>query len=733
MRRGRALGLLWAALLLLPSAVSLPPALPPGPFPHASPYEAAFTSVEDTRTDDDLLPEPDFFTVNQMMGVLVWLHRAELFPARGDVHVAQARLLWEAAESAYRGADQYYYVTESPATCIRIDVNAWALLATQRLANATGEPGMRERANQLGTMLRSAVDAGQHNGVERCRTTVPSQWPLTLLALFEHARLSNRPLVRDAALARLAIESSADPKVGWWREPGAFLDPTGFFLLTTNAQYLLVLQEAAQLQPSGPWAGLRDELAATLQDESLQATADGLLGHDLEAIAASSAPILAPPVAQVWLAHALHHQQRAAPASITVGDAPDRLLDSLLEVRWSEEGERFADEGGAVTFETVAVIAWLTSGPSVEEDTVTVDNARLQWVIPANRSFSYPALSTPVSRNFQLLNEWIYRFQMDTVGPYPAEVALPLSRLGPLRLDLAPSEYAPPPRLFISSNVVENRVSDPQSPLLYFTINNNVTNLPIRFIAYAPVEPLFSSVARDVRVVFISTSDEPLNIDLVLDVAVYNVTVRSARFNDEIVAPGNYRAQEVGAAEFLNARHIRLTFTDLLVAAGTSELLVSVEDTDRPVFTGSRRLSRDAGGEQEIRTTKVEGRDVYRLPRQGNGFVRVAVQDNAALREGGVTLVVQDSSGGRRVPMEPDAATPGWYVGRFPELESTAPVTAYVEAVDEQFNIAQSASFDVQTQPLLEQTEIVLLVFSGTLFAVAIVIYARMGRRRRAQ
>jgi hypothetical protein len=720
-----------AALLVLlfsPLASAAPP--PPitsggvnTPEAFASPHEIAFDAVDRIATADHRVPNElggsIHFTSDQMLAVMLEVHRATLFPSRAAEALAAAQEFWSAAEVAYNLGGKFYDSTlDSRSVCVPVEPNAWALQAADRLANATGRADVRARAADLAQTLNSALNSGLASGIERCDLP-PPLLPVPLWSLLLHYDVVRDGASRTTALNQLDREMLE-------RYEGGFHDGTGLYLAATNAQYLLVLQAAERASP-GKYASTRDEMA-TLLSERL-ATASGtslLLRNAVRRDGALVSQGAGDPLAQVWAAYALHGQ--ATGGSRPVPDAPQRLLQGLLDEAWSPDAGAFVLESGRPRANLNLLVALFTAGPSVTQ--VSAEGARVALVVPARAGFAYPDPSDPESAAYLISNEWTFRFALDPYGPTPQPVAVPVSRIGPVRHVFQPSPYAPLPQLQRAGDRVDATTEGRERPILRFNAVLQPVS-PFRLLDYAPVLPVASELQRDLRLFLVLNSSEPVLLDLLrVDVAVSNVTVESVRFNDALLDASGYTASDVSATEFLSTPHLRLELHGVMVRPDLSnELFVSYADLEQPQI-GEPVFSTDPNGVVPLKAGG-EAHNEYSVSTKGTTYVGARVTDNAAVKS--VSLVLSQGVGNvSTVTLVPSAADPTRYIGVLPPLPARKDVEVVVQAVDEHGTLARTGPFTVQAQPpFLQEGDPVLLVFSAVLFVGAIVVWAKMGRRRR--
>ncbi len=715
-----------AAAFLLPAVVAAPQAIPPGapgdPTAYPSPHEFAYAAVERLQTSQGLVPErsasTNFLTRDQMIAVVAHLHQADLFPHRAADHVERAEAVWDAAQTAWDPIAKFYDVTlASDSQCVQLETTAWALLAASRLDNATDRPEVQTRAADVAATLRDAVVLGRANGVNRCQfdAELPSQWPLPVWALLEYARTHGSAAARDAALARLRAEIAA-------RYEEAFLDLSGLYLVQMNAQYLLVLQEAAQHASPAEFGPRRDDLAAFLGAHALVEEPGLLLAYDVDA-ATLRALHFSDSIAQLWLAYALHNQVVLDPTSIPVEAAPQRLLAALVSRFAANDAGGFVDETGAVHAALNTLAAAFTLGPALAQ--ANADKPRLAFVVPAVPDFQYPNPGAPNAKDYYLRNSWDFRFTLDPQGPGAQSVLLPLPRLGPRVRPPASTPCSPSPALnLLGGAAVPSQTTGNVFPILQFPRAASTEPLEYRLTAYAPVYPVASANGEFLLVRLRSDAPTPFEIDnLRLELALDNVKVDGIRLNDQLLPRTSYELTDVTSTDYLPEAHERLELFGTTLRAGQNEIRILYTDIEKPVVE-SVEVSKDAAGRNLL---DLEG-DRYRLGPTGVAYVRARVADNAGLRS--VTLRLMEGNG-TDYDMERSPEDPDVYVARVPGIPQNAPTTFQIRAVDGQGNLNDTVLLKIQAEStLLQEGNLILLVFSGTLFVTAVVIYVKMGRRR---
>lgn len=702
----------------------------PDPVPasvtYASPHEAAWAAVERLRDADGRYLDREGsvpFVRDQMLSVLLLVYRASLFPADASLFLAQAREVWNATQPAYHAQDHFFDVTlTTPSVCVQLEANAWALWAALHLASATGEPSLRASADDLAATLDAALAPHPQGAVPRCPPGAdppPSQWPLPLLALLEHANQTGSMSSRDAAFNRLRSEIDA-------RFDQAFSDPSGLYLAAVNAQYLLVLQSAARISPD-EFASSRDALARFLVKNSLEASGDDFWVLNVKATgpgAGAQREGDPDPLAQLWTALALHNERRIAPTIVIPGDAPERLLESARARFWSPTGAGLAGADGAPILEPNALAALFTQGSRVLP--VSAEAPRLSIVVPSAANFVYPNLTSPEAGSYFVLNEWTFRFLLDAVAPLPQRVLVPADRLGPLRLGYPPTRYTPAPVLFSSGVVVGVTVSGTEFPILDFVAGPEARSTSYRLLAHAPVFPASAHVLKSIQVFLASEASVPLTLDaLTLDLAASDIRVTAVRFNDQPLASNAFEVRDVGATDFLETPHTRLELHHVEVRPhAQNELFVAYEDDVNPTL-GAPTLSRDPDAREPL----VAKDGVFRVGPRSKAYVRIEVRDNAALKS--VFLVAAAGANATETRMTPSPTESGIFTAPLPKLPPNQPVALRVRAVDQHDHANATAEFLVEAESsLFREGNVILLVFSATLFFTALGIYVKMGRRR---
>lgn len=693
-------------------------------------HEAAFGALETLETEAHWLPEiaggSVYFTRDQMLAVLARLHRAETFPNASQPILEHAGRIWDAAQVAWQETGRFYdVVLTSRANCIQLEANAWALWAADRLANATGRNDVRVRADLVAESLRSAVAQGSANGVRRCPAggePAAGQWPLPLLVLLWHAEATGSLASRDAAVERLRAEIDAH-----WT-PHGFRDPSGPHLLLTNAQYLLALQVGVRIGFGTEFESNRDTLADFLLNRTLSTESGHLVARSVETRDGRTFTFVGSvdPTAQAWAAAALHAQRKIRPLPAAGESVPERLLATLAAQHWGADGGGFRAGDGAVNTALNAYAALFTRSARVA--TSTAEPARLAFVVPAEPSFRYPPPGPGDAARFLLLNEWTYRFTLETNEPLPQTVLLPLRRVGPIELNFPPSKYSPAPQLSSAGQNVPATTVAGVHPLLQFVLDANAAPPLYRIDAYAPVRPVQSEAHRTLQVAVASNATGPLRIgSLTLELAFRNVTVSGVALNDKPLAANEVATTAVGATEFLPQPHVRLELRNVDLRPGPSNTItVSYSDPEAPRIH-SVWLGRDEVGSS---LEPVTPHQVYRAGPSASSYVRAEVSDNAALR--GVFLVTGQGPNQTETRMAAIPGEPRVYFAPLPVVPVGEPVPVSIRALDEHDNLELAPPFFIEAHSLFfREGNVVLLVFSGVLFFSAAAIYAKMVRRQR--
>lgn len=714
-------------LFVLPSATPewfpIPAGSAEDPTLYPSPHELAFAHVVAAATDAARFPERSgssvYFTRDQMAAVLAHLHRAELFPQGAGAEIARAQEIWDAAQTAYNPTTKFYDVTlDADALCINLEPNAWAMLATDRLANATGRPDIKTRVDEVAATLESAVSSGRANGVERCSER-PSHWPFPLWSLFERARLAGDATALSVATARLRSELAAH------FEAEAFSDDPGFFFLAeSNAIYLLVLQSATRQASASEFQAKRDALAAFLANEALRPDGDELVVYTVEKSDEAFQPTQpAEPPAYLWLAYALHQQDLQAPSTVTLKDAPERILSSLLDRAWSYDQGGLVDGTGRANFLLSSLLATFTDGPAVTG--VSSESPRLTIVVPSDGDFTYLRPHEETALRYHFSNQWVFRFTLEPRGPPAQTVRLPLDRLGPLHLGHPESPYTPLPDLERSTDVAASVHGGLHPALDFFAPLAGPETY--RLTAYAPIFAESSSNHDRLSVRFLANASSPITVGLLrAELEMWNITVESVRFDGDLLAPGAFDLK-TGATEAIEEPHLRLELRDLTFPPQrVVDLVLTYSDTESPTV-GSPTVSLSPDGRNPVSAEDGE----FRVATQSTAWVRVNVRDNAALRS--VVLRQVRPGGFDEHPMEQSPDERHVWRTQLPRLGQNDRLGFQIYAVDEQSNINPPVTFSVQFQSsFLQEGNLILLVFAATLFVVSVVVFLRMGKKRRA-
>lgn len=669
-----------------------------------------------------------FFVRDQMIMALLYLSRSTPALDPAGTNLPKAVELWRTANASYHAVDQYYDVTlTATSNCIQLEANAWALRTTEQLAVRTKNPAYETQAAQLAQTLTAVLQTGKSGATLVC-SFVPAQVPLPLLALLEHYERTPSPEVRDAVNARLRHEITTHYN-------GGFHDGSGLVDLRSNAQYLLVLGFASDLLSSTEYASTRDGLASFLATKAVLSEGPDVFGRSLQIVDnATHRPVGTPdPSAQVWLAYAVYDQRQVSPESIPFG-LPERLVESLVNRFWSHSLNGLVTEGGLLNTEPNALAALFTSGPAL--GAVAQELPRLSFAVPSERHFAFPPVGGSEAAKLLLSNEWPMRFTLQGGGLARQVVLLSGATFGPLNLSFPPSRYTPAVTLLQRNGepIALETMGTPW-PLLRFE-DIVATPTTYLFTAYAPIVPVFADVLplssqtlTELSFQLSYTEQADLTIGtLTVDLAVRNVTFNAIRWNDEVLPAATYTHFGEVTTEFLPERHLRIQFVDLpLRPNATNELRFVLNDVERPTVS-SVVIAHDPEGNQPIEPQD----DVYKLGPRETGYVVARVTDNVVTDA--VKLRVRSSSDASdtTILMTRSLSDPDLYVAPLPDIPGDSG-TLQVLAVDQQVNLQdQTPLFAVRVGGTeIPRGNVVILVFAATLFFSAVVIYFKMGRKRK--
>lgn len=717
-----------ALTLFLPAgqAVSGLLTVPPGSTAGSgSPHEMAFDAVERLRNANNRLPSEEdssvFSTKDQMIALLVYLARAERFPDRSEEFQSIALAIWDAADVAYDRLSEFYDVALTiDSFCVLLETNAWALLASDNLARATGRSEHADRARNLAETISSVISTGRANGTPRC--PVVEEVALPLWALMAYAKSTpSAGWARSAALAEL--DAQLDSRF----ENGARALSGRYFPLV-NAQFLLALQLAAEAVPNR-YGAPRIALSNFISDHLLDDRDGDLVAASFSFDEASRESTEAfDPAAQWWMAFALHNQQAMNHSSVSPTDASHKLISGGFARSWSTDQGGVVNARGVVGTELTALLALFTEGPIISD--ILADGPRFGVVVPA-RDMQYPARSSAEIQDFVVINEWTFRFDIEPWGPPSQEILLPLSRLGPIIHD-SPAATSELFRAGVSVDVITQGI---EFPFLRFQSPAGAPTT-YRLVDRAPLFPIESRIREDLRIFVGSSADEESTPELLrFEIEVSDVAIEQVRFNERVLTSVNYTWTEVAATESLPRPHVRLDLRgQKFPAMSSNEISVVYSDVVPPVVN-SLSLSLDAGGQLPLRNSTRENAVHFTTSSNAPTFIRVAAKDNAVVRS--VFVSYGQGAEARQILLGPEPDEPGIFSGRLPAFPANQRTSVSVHAVDGH-GLLSPADPRVPTEfflearpPFLQEGNIVLLVFSATLLLGVVSIYFKMGRRTR--
>lgn len=701
----------------------------------ASPSEIGYRALTDRLRDGRLFRENEdsatYFVRDQMLGILVFLGRAEHLPEsaaseRNALRNAAADL-WQAVEPAFVASGGYYSVTLATASaCADLVSNAWALRAARALAAQTGSTSASDRAKDLSELLSTLLLGGKVRGIDACQKGV-HETPLAIWALLERAAAGD-PNARAAAAAELA-------RLKKDHFDQAYRDPAGLYAVATNAQLLIVLDLAHQVLGEADHAATRDQLARFLLGPAIEGEGPAAWARSVER---SGNETFRPvgdrsPSNQWWLAYALHNHAQRDPA----GAPPDlvrRLVAPVASAFWSHAGRGFVSAfppigTGFVDFQENALAAYLFSGPALSPAGRSENEVRL--VVPKRAGFEYPLPGDSDAASYFVRNRWETIFTVTTNATGSYDVLLPSHVLVPLNLSSPPTDYTPPTTLqVVGGSRLPLTVHGTLLPLLEFPVSLGRGSTEFLLNTYAPVVPRAANVTDAVRLSLHTLTPQPLRINnLYLDVEVDEVSLERVVLNDVPLSGASFETEGPLTTEQLPKPHVRVRLKEVVLRPGqANEFLLAFKDVVAPAV-GPIQLSLDAEG---LNAVPPEG-DRYAVSGQETTHVRVAVADNLALRHVVLRLTRPgDASNATEIRLTPHATQRDTYVGTLPRFDATGVATATVVAIDYQGNQGTSPALELHVQnPFLQGGNLILFVFSLTLFFSALGIYVKMGRKER--
>lgn len=706
-----------------------------------TPSEIAYAAVVAKLASGNQYREKEggdlYFVKDQMTAVLLLLNRSARLPDDRALLVGRATDVWTSTEPGYSAPNEYYSVTlNSPSICIDLVTNAWALRAARALAQARGEDLYAARAATLARTLTDLLTGGIHRQTSFCpydparpndagRPLDLAQVPLALLALLEEYQRQPDPALRSTLLATIDQQRRDHFDT-------AFHDASQLYSPVTNAQLLLVLDQATTILGNPDYAKTRDAVAQFLTERSLDRAPDGpwamtVVRNPNGTLERVGEP---DPVSQWWVAYALHNHNFAAPGSV-----PPTLVDELVsdvQARfWSYDRGGFVARGsrgdGLIHFEANALPAYLLAGPLVTA--VQPGDAEVRIVVPQRGGFTYPPLSNATQPQYYLRNKWDFRFGVAVPAAGTYRVILPTAPLGGLNTSFAETEYTRVPVLQAGSQTVPGSLRGGADPILEFNAVLERGTSAYRLSAYAPVLPRSAAVTDSLRVVLHSYATAPIHFSsLYLEADVSQVDFLGATLNDAALEPSQVVLEGPLTTQPLPDAHLGIDLRRVTLRPGAdNEVVIRFKDVTSPTVS-SLRLSGDEAGRDLLR----EQDGSYRLSGQETTYVRAVVRDNLALRQ--VYLHAtnpRDPTNATEVRLNPTANDPTLYVGTLPRFRQSGESLLQVVAVDYQGNQnPRGEPVRIRVQSSLLGDSPILFVFSLTLLVAAVVIYVKMGRRQ---
>lgn len=711
------------------------PAATPIPYGQVLPLQQlGLLGLEETlRQGDVYLQSPQLasvFIADQMIGVLVALEATRHRPDQSSLWAQRAQDLWDAVEPGFYEAQGFYAKTippPQPSVCIDLATNGWALRATLALKRTVlpADPRIDQRILQVRDLLTDLLLKGSYKDVPDCDRGPGGEvnafnHPIALWALLEARRVA--PSTASDTAVRNDIQTLLRDSY-----EGAFVI-AGLLNNVLNAHMLVVLTQAEREFNVTAMRQARDEVAAFLQNATIQDAAGQFVALDMQrvdgqtrSVGSGSAPN------QMWTAYALHNYPNASRirAELVPG-----LLATYLQRYWSSEFHAFASEASFPYFEANALPALLTTAPILSS--VITDPPTIAYLVPSNPSFTYPRPSDlcgtrRCSSLYYVTNSWVSRFTLSAVPGGPTTVLLPVPDLGAFNLSALTAVGDPAPRLLKAQGSPVPNLDVPlafagdRTDLLQFNSALSPAPAIFRFEAWAPVVPVRSEFRETLRVFVRSLAEEPLTLrSLQFDVDATGVQADGITLNDRPL--GNVQVVDSIVTEFLDRPHLRITLNEITLLPGQDAQIEITYTDHRPPTVGTPSLSSDAQGTNPLGNSTpvpaLRGAPVY---------VRAAVQDNAVLRT--VILRYQFGPTTGDVAMTPLPDQPDLYVAPLPHINETGRGIVKVVAVDAAGNLHQSEDIHVAiTNPLFSGSP-VLFVFSATLFLSTFVIWLKVRRR----
>jgi hypothetical protein len=720
----RVLIVLLAALL----AVPLGQALVPAPMPAGShrPLDAtAFQVLKDRLTaSNGLLLRTEgneiFHVQDQMMGVLAFLHMADRTPSEKPAHEASALQLWKRT-AAYSPSGRFYYTSvTTESTCIELETNAWALLATYQLAQRLNDqaPELGTRANELSLTLANAVQYGSANGVNVCNKDV-TRLPVPLWALLSF--LSYRP---EAGVDQ-AVRSTLD-KLIQTRFDVAFYGDQPTYNVLPNAQFLIVLIEASNRYGFSGYDKTRDALRSFLTNHSIQT-----VGGEMRAVSVQRTPDLQaegssfPPEAQFWLAYALDlYERNAKPAGGAV--LVRGLMSALIDRFWDPVRGGIVPEDGLLHTVYTAPGVLLTSTPGLRS--LQVDASAVTILLPARSTGTYPRSADADASRYLLSNELSARFDLRLTSADRGLLAYPAASFGGLDYGYSKSTFYPDPSLRLSDDGRSVALMVERAGRGFFTLDS--TNLPANgsyvLNAFVPLTPQDWTYDDRITLRIENPTTRTLTVArLALELEAFNVQFTLVAVNDAGFT--NYQAPVVPANLYLDKPHVRMILNNLALRPGGNVIRIHYEDLESPVV-------HDFGlfADRFLRQRLEVPSDDKPFEVTRTVFVAGRATDNAIVKE--ATLIYQPP--GTLPPqefrMEPVAGKPEWYVAELPRgfPAGLGSVQVRVQDGKDQFKSSEPLKIEISAD-FLGGGDVILFVFSVVLCLSTAFIYLKVRKKSR--
>lgn len=719
--------LLVLALLLAPSTASalstVADPVPPGT--HAPLDAATFWALEEVLRRDDLFVrsqgEDIFFVEQQMLGILVYLKMADRDPSRSDEYEAAAVKLWQQSVASYNSdADYFHTSVTTESVCISYDPNAWALLAARELADRVGDqvPLADDRADAVTSTLAQAVRDGNANGVDVCNPNL-NQKPLALWALLRTLPLASAPTSVTSSVRAVVDDALADSF------DGGIFDSGGLYIPSVNAQFLLVLVEAADRLGDSEYVAARDELALFVRDHGVR-----VAGEQYEAIALNPDRTVISdagvhPDNQLWVAFALHVHASRAGSSGTDGVVTG-LLDTLFGRFWDPRTGGLISLDGRLSTTTNQLAALVYDSPSLRD--VQRELSELSIVVAADARRTYPDPRVPEAAAFLVTNEASQSFTIDL--PAAGVVLLyPAAAVGDFHFNFPPSSFYPAPsviRVPAGTPVSVEALGAADGSFLRFDTQGGPGQVQYLLRGYVPVDPVEYAYGEAIDVRLVNPRPDTMIVPrLELEIEASDVSWRHVAVNG--ITFSQFQATTVGANSFVQRIHTRMVLNNLPLAPGENTIRLNYEDVSPPQIK-----SFDLYADRQLRE---------RLPRPGPGqpyelltgqevFAVVHATDNA--RVAAVSVDVRPPGGDAfTVALERSESQDGRWLGSF-RIGSTGQtrITTFAEDASGFLSEATGETVDVKSS-FFAGASVLLFVFAAGLFVATAFIYLKVRRRKR--